>query len=379
MLKKILLPVLLFLTAGVCFSDELVSLKYLLRETNTEYTADWDRGFITVAGGNKEVKIVLNYPYIKSGSRLIRVDTPPFVNGANVFLSQRTFDEITQILGDVKQRPSVIAALPTAVPTVLKAVSIPAAAATATATATAVVNAAAAADDIRIVEETVKKSGRKKKEGPFVIIIDPGHGGNDPGAIGPEGLYEKDVVLDVGLKLKEQLKKNKDLKILMTRERDIFIPLKDRAEFANDNKADLFISIHCNAARNRGVQGTRSYIYSRTASSREAAEAAKFENSRGGSFDMLLSDLKKGAFEYLSIESAGYIQSSLVKKLKLKWLPTERAPFYVLAKTGMPSVLVECAFISNKEEEKKLADGQFRTSIAMGIYTGVLDYLERVL
>lgn len=374
MLKKILLPVLLFLTAGVCFAEELVSLKYLLRETNTDYTADWDRGFITVGGGNKEVKIVLNYPYIKSGNKLIRVDTPPFVNGANVFLSQRTFDEITKVLGEVKQRPAEIVLLPTAVPTSSKALSIPVSAAT----ATAAVNTAAA-DEIRIVEETVKKSGKKKKEGPFIIIIDPGHGGNDPGAIGPAGLYEKDVVLDVGLKLREQLKKNKDLKILMTREKDIFIPLKDRAEFANKNKADLFISIHCNAARNRGVQGTRSYIYSRTASSREAAEAAKFENSRGGSFDMLLSDLKKGAFEYLSIESAGYIQSSLVKKLKLKWLPTERAPFYVLAKTAMPSVLVECAFISNKEEEKKLADEQFRSSVALGIYTGVLDYLERVL
>ncbi|MBN2753506.1 MAG: N-acetylmuramoyl-L-alanine amidase [Candidatus Goldbacteria bacterium] len=368
MLKKILLPVLLFLTAGVCLAEELVSLKYLLRETNTEYTADWDRGFINLSGG-KEVKIVLNYPYIKSGNKLIRVDIPPFVNGANVFLSQKTFDEITQILGEVKQKVPETVLLPAAVPAVLKTESTPVPAAA----------AAAADDDIRIVEETAKKTGKKKKDGPFVIIIDPGHGGNDPGAIGPTGLYEKDVVLDVGLKLREQLKKNKDLKILMTREKDVFIPLKDRAEFANKNKADLFISIHCNAARNRGVQGTRSYIYSRTASSREAAEAAKFENSRGGSFDMLLSDLKKGAFEYLSIESAGYIQSSLVKKLKLKWLPTERAPFYVLAKTGMPSVLVECAFISNKEEEKKLADAQFRASIAAGIYTGVLDYLERVL
>ncbi|HNZ28906.1 MAG: N-acetylmuramoyl-L-alanine amidase AmiC precursor [Candidatus Aerophobetes bacterium ADurb.Bin490] len=368
MFKKILLPVLLLLMAEVCAAEELVNLKYLLRETNSIYSAEWDRDSITVASGDKEVKMMLNYPYVVSGKRIIRVDTPVFVNGANVFLSQATFDTVNVLLS--RENPKTV------ITPVLKA------AAAATAVATVVPVKTPVSDEIRIVEEDTaqKKSGsRKKKEGPFVIIIDPGHGGNDPGAIGPGGFQEKTAVLDIGLKLREHLKTNKDLKILMTRDKDIFIPLKERAEFANKNKADLFISIHCNAARNRAVQGTRSYIYSRTASSREAAEAAKFENSRGGSFDVLLNDLKKGAFEYLSIESAGYIQSSLVKKLKLKWLPTERAPFYVLARTSMPSVLVECAFISNREEEKKLADENFRKSVAAGIHSGILDYLERVL
>ena len=364
MVKKILLPVLLLLMAGVCAAEELVNLKYLLRETNSVYSAEWDRDSITVASGDKEVKMMLNYPYVVSGKRIIRVDTPVFVNGANVFLSQETFDTVNVLLS--RENPKTV------ITPVLKA----AAAATAVPVKTQV------PDEIRIVEEDAaqKKSGsRKKKDGPFVIIIDPGHGGNDPGAIGPGGFQEKTAVLDIGLKLREHLKTNKDLKILMTRDKDKFISLKERAEFANRNKADLFISIHCNAARNRSVQGTSSYIYSRTASSREAAEAAKFENSRGGAFDVLLNDLKKGAFEYLSIESAGYIQSSLVKKLKLKWLPTERAPFYVLARTSMPSVLVECAFISNREEEKKLADENFRKSVAAGIHSGILDYLERVL
>ncbi len=365
MFKKILLPVMLLLMAGVCAAEELVNLKYLLRETNSVYSAAWDRDSITVAKGDKEVKMMLNYPYVVSDGKIIRVDTPLFVNGANVFLSQGTFETVSGLLSREKPKAAITQVLTAA-----------AAAAAAVPVKTQV------PDEIRIVEEdsAQKKSGaRKKKEGPYVIIIDPGHGGNDPGAIGPGGFQEKTAVLDIGLKLREHLKGNKDLKILMTRDKDIFIPLKDRAEFANKNKADLFISIHCNAARNRAVQGTRSYIYSRTASSREAAEAAKFENSRGGSFDVLLNDLKKGAFEYLSIESAGYIQSSLVKKLKLKWLPTERAPFYVLARTSMPSVLVECAFISNREEEKKLADENFRKSVAAGIHSGILDYLERVL
>ena len=332
MVKKILLPVLLLLIAGVCAAEELVNLKYLLRETNSVYSAAWDRDSITVASGDKEVKMMLNYPYVVSGKRIIRVDTPVFVNGANFFLSQATFDTVNVLLS--RENPKTV------ITPVLKA----AAAATAVPVKTQV------PDEIRIVEEDAaqKKSGsRKKKDGPFVIIIDPGHGGNDPGAIGPGG-FQKTAVLDIGLKLREHLKTNKDLKILMTRDKDKFISLKERAEFANRNKADLFISIHCNAARNRSVQGTRSYIYSRTASSREAAEAAKFENSRGGAFDVLLNDLKKGAFEYLSIESAGYIQSSFVK-IKVK-MAADGARLTCSA-ASMPSVLVECAFISNRKKK----------------------------
>jgi N-acetylmuramoyl-L-alanine amidase len=164
----------------------------------------------------------------------------------------------------------------------------------------------------------------------------------------------------------------------MTRDDDTFISLKDRAVFANNKDADLFVSIHCNASRSRDAKGTRTYIYSRVASSKDAADAAKAENKSAGALEFLLNDLRKGADEYLSIEAAGNIQHSLVKSLALKWLPTERAPFYVLANTDMPSVLVEAAFISNWAEAGKLSDTNFRDRVAKGIETGIMEYLQKI-
>ncbi|HDQ25472.1 MAG TPA: N-acetylmuramoyl-L-alanine amidase [bacterium] len=117
-------------------------------------------------------------------------------------------------------------------------------------------------------------------------------------------------------------------------------------------------------------------MYSSVASSKEAAAAAKFENRAAGAFEFLLNDLRKNAFEYLSIELAGNIQHSLARSLKLKWMPTERAPFYVLANTAMPSVLVEAAFISNTQEEQMMKGGGFRDKMASGISEGIKKYLE---
>jgi N-acetylmuramoyl-L-alanine amidase len=166
--------------------------------------------------------------------------------------------------------------------------------------------------------------------------------------------------------------------VVITRDDDTFISLKNRAFFANKKDADLFISIHCNASRSREAKGTRTYIYSRVASSKDAAAAAKAENKSAGALEFLMNDLRKGADEYLSIEAAGNIQHSLIKNLALKWLPTERAPFYVLANTNMPSVLVEAAFISNYSEASKLNDTNFRDKVASGISDGIMEYLQKI-
>jgi len=237
--------------------------------------------------------------------------------------------------------------------------------------ATEIPAAGRAADTVKIIDPSRNTSSRK------LIVLDPGHGGNDPGATGYNGLREKDVVLNVAQLVKRHLKSyNAD--VLLTRDTDEFITLKNRAIYANSRKADLFVSIHCNASGNRSASGTRSYIYDRVASSKEAAEAAKFENKNTGALEFLMNDLRKSAYEYLSIEAAGNIQQDLISGLKLKWMPTERAPFYVIANTNMPSVLVEIAFISNPKEEQKLDSPGFKDEVSISIAKGITQYLDKV-
>ncbi len=324
-----------------------VNLKYLSSETHAEITVSDISALIEKEG--KYAVIVFGYPYVETAAHSIISDEAPFVKDGEIFLSAATYDIIESILSGRRNETQKKYFPPEAV---------------------------ASAEG----EKAEKKGGlsSEKSTKKFVIVIDPGHGGEDPGAIGKYGLQEKDVVLSVGLRLRKLLNKEKNVKVLMTRDRDYFVTLKDRAVFANMNNADLFISLHCNSNLNRAVSGTRSYIYGRVASSREAEEAARFENKRVNTFEMLLNDLRKNAYEHLSIEAAGYIQSSLVKRLKLKWTPTERAPFYVIANTNMPSTLIETAFISNKSEEQLLSSDEFRDGLAEGIYYGVLKYMERM-
>jgi len=339
---------LVFIFAGSVAASGYVNLKYLASETHAEITVSDTSVFVQKDG--KQAVIVFGYPFIETAGQTIRTDEAPFVKNGEVFLTAHTYDIIESVLGGRHKDTQAKYIPPEPGP-----------------------SDSGAADE-KPKAAAAARPGTKK----FIIVIDPGHGGEDPGALGKYGLKEKDVVLAVGLRLKKLLKKEKNVTVLMTRDRDYFVTLKDRAIFANMKKADLFISLHCNSSVNRKVSGTRSYIYGRVASSREAEEAAKFENKRVNTFEMLLNDLRKSAYEHLSIEAAGYIQSSLVKKLKLKWTPTERAPFYVIANTNMPSTLIETAFISNKAEEKLLGSDEFRDSLAEGIYYGVLKYMDRM-
>lgn len=356
----------------------IMNIKYIEREKNVLSATDADTGVITIRNKNAEVRLLLNYPYIISGNSIIRIDSAPQSDGGEIFISKMAYEEIAAILsGGKKETPPVRTV-------VTQKQEEPEADAPYIREAPAKKDAAPAA---RTPESTPvpgqlrqarqPRQAEAQPQGDKVIILDPGHGGVDPGAIGPSGIYEKDVVLDIALKAERLIRQQPGVRVLLTRKDDTFVSLRDRAVFANNNKADLFISIHCNASPNRKARGTRTYIYSRVASSKEAAASAKFENRQAGMFEFLLNDLRKGLYELLSIEMAGNIQHSLVKKLKLKWEPTERAPFYVLANTNMPSVLVEVAFISNREEEKKLNDSAFRELVAQGINAGVKEYIQR--
>jgi N-acetylmuramoyl-L-alanine amidase len=368
-MKKMLFTamMLLFAAYNLFAADAFVKIGSL-ESDGCKVSYDWsmDRFAITGAGGT--VYMVINYPFVVSDKKTVRTDFSPYTESGYLYISAMTADKIKSLVSAGTQKEPAAEQVIKPVQAVTALAPKPTAAVKQT---EVMKEEAVTAEESKPVTTIKKASGRK------LIVLDPGHGGNDPGAIGFEGLNEKDVVLRVAQRVKDYLKPyNAD--VLLTRNTDEFITLKNRAIFANSRKADLFVSIHCNASNNRTASGTRSYIYNRVASSKEAAEAAKFENKNTGAFDFIMNDLRKSAYEYLSIELAGNIQRDLINGLKLKWLPTERAPFYVIANTNMPSVLVEIAFISNPNEENKLKTNEFKDKVANNIALGITQYMEKV-
>jgi N-acetylmuramoyl-L-alanine amidase len=222
------------------------------------------------------------------------------------------------------------------------------------------------------------------------IVLDPGHGGHDPGAVGPNGLYEKDVVLDIALKLKKELSENQAFKVFLTREKDIFIPLEVRTAFANSKNADLFISIHANASPNRSARGIETYLLNWTndeesirVSARENAISIKKMKAQMNKFksevSVILGDLMRDNKRDESIKLANYIQNSIISGLgenysEVRNHGVKNALFYVLFGAKMPSVLAEVSFISNPVEEKLLSKEDYKTHIAKAMADGVNTY-----
>jgi N-acetylmuramoyl-L-alanine amidase len=237
-------------------------------------------------------------------------------------------------------------------------------------------------------EEQQTSSTRRPPIIPAIkkIMIDPGHGGKDPGAIGRRGLAEKDVVLDVGLRLKELIQKNLGLEVLMTRDRDVYIPLEERTQLANGKGVDLFISIHANAAPNRKARGIEIYTLGQASDTSALATAAR-ENSvqeeslknLDGVIKLMLADLSIMKRLDYSLEFADSTRQAFVRNLgatyDLNDLGVKRAPFYVLMNAGMPSILAEISFISNPIEEKRLASRGYREKIAHSLLLGVQEYI----
>jgi len=229
------------------------------------------------------------------------------------------------------------------------------------------------------------------------IVIDPGHGGVDSGAIGPTGLKEKEVVLDIAHRLKKLLEERLHLRVILTREEDVFVPLGERAEIANRNGGKLFISIHTNANRKTNVNGVEVYFLSE-ARTDEAMEVARRENASirfeepansVGEIkdeDFLLRDIRgilvnmaSNRFLKESQDLAALIQSELVRATRLPDRGVKQAGFYVMLGTEatMPSVLVEVAFISNRYEERLLKTRSFRQKVAEALYRSVKAFKER--
>jgi len=223
------------------------------------------------------------------------------------------------------------------------------------------------------------------------IAIDAGHGGHDPGAIGRSGLKEKTITLDVAKRLAALVRERLGCNVIMTRDRDVFIPLEERPFIAKSKGADLFVSIHVNANRKRNARGIETYVQSLRASDREAMATAARENAMStkklselkSELDRIFADLTRDDKIEESLYLADSVQGSLVSNLKsvnhhaddLK-ARIKRAFFYVLINTEMPSILAEIGFISNPEEEKLLKQDSYRQAIAEALYSGVKRYVE---
>jgi N-acetylmuramoyl-L-alanine amidase len=216
------------------------------------------------------------------------------------------------------------------------------------------------------------------------IVVDAGHGGHDTGTIGPNGLEEKDLVLDVALRLGKLLENKLGAEVVYTRDDDTFIPLETRTAIANKEQADLFISIHANSSRDASARGVETYYLNFT-SSADALEVAARENAVSQQSIHELQDLvKKIALKEKIEESrefAADVQKSLYVGLNSK-NPGERnrgvkkAPFVVLIGANMPSILAEISFVSNPHDEKKLKTNVYRQQIAESLYKGVAKYIN---
>jgi N-acetylmuramoyl-L-alanine amidase len=217
------------------------------------------------------------------------------------------------------------------------------------------------------------------------IVIDAGHGGHDTGTIGPTGLMEKDLCLDVALRLGKIIQqKLPGADIVYTRSDDTFIPLEERTRIANDAKADLFISIHANSSPDHGARGIETY-YLNMKGSEEAMAVAARENaaSQQGIHD--LEDLVKKIARTEKIdesrEFAEDVQDSLSKRIQKAARPVKnrgvrKAPFVVLIGADMPSILTEISFLSNPSDEQLLKKPEHRQRVAEGLYLGVSEYLQ---
>ena len=224
----------------------------------------------------------------------------------------------------------------------------------------------------------------EKKKWQFdTIIIDPGHGGKDPGSVGHKGTKEKDIVLDVSKRLARKIQKNLRIKTVLTRDEDVFVRLQDRTKFANTNEGDLFISIHVNSNESKKPSGFETYLL-KPGRNQEAINVALRENSvielEGNEFEKLTDEqliqatIAQSGFVQYSEKFAALIQEEIDKRVQSRNRGVKQAGFYVLMGASMPNVLIELGYISNPNEEKKLNSSSYRDMLATSIYYAILEY-----
>ncbi|WP_119718485.1 N-acetylmuramoyl-L-alanine amidase [Cognatilysobacter tabacisoli] len=284
-----------------------------------------------------------------------------------------------------KVPPPTTTRIATGVPTrVATGVPTPAAPAASTAPSSAATPASDAAA-VKTMREVMRGRGMR----PLVIAIDAGHGGQDPGAVGLGGKREKDITLAIARELARQVNATPGLKAYLVRDHDVFIPLNQRARLARQAKADMFVSIHADAAENRNARGSSVYVLSlKGASSQRARWLADKENAAdliGGvrlqqtnnTLASVLLDLTQSGHMRASEDAASHVLQGLAKVGRNHKPQVERANFAVLRTSDMPSMLVETAFISNPDEERRLSDPDHQRALARAVLDGVNTYFVR--
>ncbi len=216
------------------------------------------------------------------------------------------------------------------------------------------------------------------------ICIDPGHGGEDLGAIGRSKLQEKNVTLQISLKLKKLIESKTGLRVIMTHDKDTEVSLNTRASIANNQLAQMFISIHANSSFRKSAYGSETYFVSLQATDPESLELAQKENQnmedpgeaiKSDELKMILWNMAQTEHIRESSKLAEYIQNELNELLGTRNRGVKQAPFRVLMRTAMPAVLIETVFISNGSEEKKLQNEEFLDKIAFAIFNGTSKFI----
>jgi N-acetylmuramoyl-L-alanine amidase len=220
------------------------------------------------------------------------------------------------------------------------------------------------------------------------IVLDAGHGGHDSGAVGPGGLMEKELVLEVTRRVARMLTDRLGVKVLLSRDGDHFVTLRDRTSFANRERADLFVSIHANAHRVVASEGVEVYFLSSEATDNASRQVAAAENSvvqfekaaNGGAagrsdiVKTILWELAQSEFQSESSRLAETVLDSMTESLRIPNRGVKQAGFYVLGGAAMPAILIEIGFVTNPKEEKRLKDARYRDEIARAIVSGLADY-----
>ena len=217
------------------------------------------------------------------------------------------------------------------------------------------------------------------------MVLDAGHGGHDSGASGPTGLLEKELVLDVTRRVAKLVSDQLGIKILLSRDGDHFVTLRDRTSFANRARADVFVSIHANAHREVASEGVETYFLSSEATDNAARQVAALENSvvqlerpqgggRGDVVKTILWDLAQSQFQEESSRLAEIVQDSMTRSLRIPSRGVKQAGFYVLGGAAMPAILIEIGFVTNPKEERKLRESRYRDDIAHAIAAGLAEY-----
>lgn len=231
---------------------------------------------------------------------------------------------------------------------------------------------------------------RREQAPRDVVVIDPGHGGIEMGAVGPSGLQEKDVTLDLGRRLKTRLEREAAVSVVLTRDEDRLVGLDERAAIANHNRAALFVSIHLNAAKRRGAVGAETYFLSPDATDDESRTLAALENRASGveeaptaddgkadrGLDLILWDLAQNQYLAESSRLAEAVQREMNALAGTKDRGVRQAPFRVLQGATMPAILVEVGFVTSPDEEAKLKDDAYLDRIVGALSRAVQDYLS---